>query len=123
MNFNIKCIYKIKNYHDIREEITKLLNNNEEIKNNSILYINNKRINRFQYIYQKEGIYILKILFIKSITKTDKMFSNCSSLTSLDLSYFNTNFVKDMSDMFSGCSSLTSLNTIDKRLLKKWKNH
>ena len=38
------------------------------------------------------------------------MFSNCSSLTSLDLSNFNTNNVETMSDMFSNCSSLTSLN-------------
>ena len=38
------------------------------------------------------------------------MFNDCSSLTSLDLSNFNTVNVKDMSLMFSGCSSLTSLN-------------
>ena len=38
------------------------------------------------------------------------MFSNCSSLTSLNLSNFNTNNVNDMRWMFSGCSSLTSLN-------------
>ena len=38
------------------------------------------------------------------------MFSNCSSLTSLNLSNFNTNNVNDMNSMFSFCSSLTSLN-------------
>jgi surface protein len=38
------------------------------------------------------------------------MFSSCSSLTSLNLSNFNTNNVKYMSYMFSHCSSLTSLN-------------
>ena len=38
------------------------------------------------------------------------MFYNCSSLTSLDLSNFNTINVKDMSGMFSFCSSLTYLN-------------
>ncbi len=38
------------------------------------------------------------------------MFSNCSSLTSLNLSYFNTNNVNDMSYMLSWCSSLSSLN-------------
>ena len=50
------------------------------------------------------------------------MFGDCSSLTSLNLSNFNTNNVQDMSGMFSGCSSLTSLNTTDKRLLNEWKN-
>ncbi len=50
------------------------------------------------------------------------MFSECSSLTSLNLSNFNTNNVKDMDDIFSGCSSLVSLNTENKKILKKWKN-
>ncbi len=38
------------------------------------------------------------------------MFFKCSSLTSLNLSNFNTDNVKYMRYMFSGCSSLTSLN-------------
>ena len=38
------------------------------------------------------------------------MFSNCISLTDLDLSSFNTAKVKDMSYMFYNCSSLTSLD-------------
>ena len=40
------------------------------------------------------------------------MFSNCSGLTSLDLSNFNTANVTNMSDMFSDCSGLTSLNLL-----------
>ena len=38
------------------------------------------------------------------------MFSYCSSLTSLNLSNFNTNNVTNMSYMFNICSSLTTLN-------------
>ena len=38
------------------------------------------------------------------------MFYNCSALTSLNLSNFNTNNVKDMWGMFYLCSSLTSLD-------------
>ena len=38
------------------------------------------------------------------------MFSDCSSLTSLDLSSFNTANVTSMSYMFADCSSLTSLD-------------
>ena len=34
------------------------------------------------------------------------MFYNCNSLTSLDLSNFNTQNVTDMSYMFSNCNSL-----------------
>lgn len=38
------------------------------------------------------------------------MFDLCHSLTSLNVSSFNTSNVRDMSWMFRGCSSLTSLN-------------
>ena len=38
------------------------------------------------------------------------MFYECSSLKSIDLSSFNTNNVKDMSDMFFKCSSLESID-------------
>ena len=42
------------------------------------------------------------------------MFSNCSSLTSLNLSNFNTNNVTYMDAMFYNCSSLTKNNIITK---------
>lgn len=38
------------------------------------------------------------------------MFAQCSSLTSLDLSSFNTSKVTDMRGLFEGCKKLTSLN-------------
>ena len=38
------------------------------------------------------------------------MFHGCSGLTSLGVGNFNTSKVKDMSDMFHGCSNLTSLD-------------
>ncbi len=39
-----------------------------------------------------------------------QLFYNCSGLTSLDISNFDTSNVKEMSNMFHGCSSLTSLD-------------
>ena len=39
-----------------------------------------------------------------------KMFSGCSSLTSLDLSHFDTRNVEIMIEMFRNCESLTSLD-------------
>ncbi len=42
-------------------------------------------------------------------TSMNLMFSGCSSLSSLDLSTFNTSKVASMNSMFSGCSGLTSL--------------
>ncbi len=46
----------------------------------------------------------------KFITNMSYMFYQCYSLTSLDLSNFNINNVKDMSYMFCLYSSLVSLN-------------
>ena len=43
-----------------------------------------------------------------AVTSMNSMFRSCSSLTSLDLSGFNTSAVTDMSGMFYFCSSLTS---------------
>ena len=45
-----------------------------------------------------------------SVTSMKSMFYNCSSLTSLDLSGFNTNSVTSMNGMFFGCNFLTSLD-------------
>ncbi len=44
------------------------------------------------------------------VTTMYMMFSNCSSLTSLDVSHFDTGNVRDMEAMFSNCLSLTSLD-------------
>ena len=49
------------------------------------------------------------------------MFSNCSSLTSLDLSSFDTSNVTDMSDMFSNCSSLANLDI--RKASLSWENY
>ena len=45
-----------------------------------------------------------------SAPTASNMFSGCSSLTSLDLSKFDTSSATSMSNMFSGCSSLGSLD-------------
>ena len=50
------------------------------------------------------------INFNKNYTDLSYMFAGCSSLTSINLSNFNTNNVTNMSYMFSYCSSLTSIN-------------
>ena len=44
----------------------------------------------------------------KPLENLSRMFFRCSSLTSLNLSNFNTNNAKDMSYMFHYYSSLTS---------------
>ena len=48
--------------------------------------------------------------YTSRVTNMQRIFSGCSSLTSLDLSSFNTSNVTDVSYMFYGCSSLTNLD-------------
>ena len=45
-----------------------------------------------------------------NVTDMGSMFSDCSGLTSLNLSSFNTSKVTNMFGMFSGCSGLTTLD-------------
>ena len=45
-----------------------------------------------------------------NVTSMARLFSYCTSLTSLDLSNFNTANVTDMSEMFAGCTGLTSID-------------
>ena len=45
-----------------------------------------------------------------NVTSMSAMFAGCSALPSLDLSEFNTSSVTDMGWMFNGCSKLTSLD-------------
>ena len=55
---------------------------------------------------------ITNIEFLKTdnVTNMSEMFSNCSGLTSLDVSNFKTDNVTDMSYMFSGCWNITRLD-------------
>jgi surface protein len=48
-----------------------------------------------------------------------QMFYYCENLTNLDLSYFETLNVLDMSDMFSYCSNLSILNLSSFKLNNK----
>lgn len=52
----------------------------------------------------------LEYLNTEKVTNMNSMFSNCLSLTSLDLSNFKTQNVTDMTNMFIACNKLTSLN-------------
>ena len=63
------------------------------------------------YTFSTLGEHTVKCTFNRgSLTDMSGMFINCSNLTSLDLSNFDTSNVTDMSDMFSSCSNLTSLD-------------
>lgn len=45
-----------------------------------------------------------------SLISVNRLFSECKTISSLDLSFLNTSYVSDMSYMFYGCSGLSSLD-------------
>lgn len=55
------------------------------------------------------AIFGIQYLKTDNVTYMTSMFDGCSSLTSLDLSGFNTANVKSMGSMFEGCSGLTKI--------------
>ena len=72
-----------------------------EIFINEIRFINRMKLKKDNHI-----IYIIK----NKYNNLEEMFNECSLLSSINLSNFNTNNVTDMSSMFKGCSSLNSIN-------------
>ena len=54
--------------------------------------------------------YIIKYKFKKLLKSCNFMFFNCNSLSSIDLSNFNTQNVINMGHMFFCCFSLSSLD-------------
>ena len=118
----IILINKVKN-EDIKKEIN-ILNycdkNKKEIEESCKIFKESKF--DFKYNFNEEGEYNFIFSFNQLLTNTSYMFNECSSLTSLNLSNFNTNNVNNMSYMFNECSSLTSLNTKDKKIFEELKN-
>ena len=95
----------IKKYSEVKNINKNLFEENIEI------YVNDKKIKfAFKYIIKDSNEIKVKFKFRKLLTNTSYMFSECSSLNSIDLSSFNTTNVNNMSFMFDGCSSLKSID-------------
>ena len=71
------------------------------------IFINEIKVSGNMTVNQENNI---TFIFNKNYTDLSSMFSYCSSLTSINLSNFNTNNVTNMSYMFYCCKSLTSLD-------------
>ena len=86
------------------------LKNEEEIKKCEIKI--NGEIIPFKYFvkFPKKGKYIIKYIFKNNLTKTNYMFSKCTSLININLSNLNTNTVSNMSYMFYQCKELMNIN-------------
>ena len=97
---------------------------NWEISDNGELFIGSRTVEQqftyrdvrysYEYGWYDYGHEVLSVSFslmgVKGNGSHAGMFSNCSSLTSLDLNYFDTSNITDMEAMFENCESLTSLD-------------
>ena len=101
--------YEIKK-NTLNNKIKILGNENIEIKKNCKIYLNNKEVRNIDNILFEKEKYEFKVKYKEPFVNMSHMFYNCSSLTSLNLSNYNTNHIIDMSYMFANCTSLTSLN-------------
>jgi surface protein len=122
----ITAVYSIRNY-DLDEKI-QLLNyevrdldnsifefeespNKDEIKNSCIMLFNKKKVKfRFKFKFFKPGKYTFKFIFQRNLTNASHLFYGCTNLVYIDLTHFNTKYIKDMSSMFEGCILLKTLN-------------
>ena len=113
--------HTIKLVFDDTKEITSFANMFREIQsaNRSLKKIdltscNSRTVTNFSYMFAycygvQEIIGIDSIQTLNAIN-LNRMFTNCESLTSLDLSRWKVSNVMYMQEMFDGCKSLTDLN-------------
>ena len=103
---SINCEFEIN--EENKNKLIQILN--FDINQIKEMYLDDKQIDictRYKFDKEKNNI---KIIFENNLENLNDMFSQCSSLKSLNLSNFNTNNVKHMSNIFPHCSSLINLN-------------
>ena len=88
------------------------IENNEEQIKDSIIFIDDERLNNFEYIHKfpRKGEYEIKYIFRNLLKSTNYIFYKCSNLIELDLSNFNSNNVSNMCGMFEKCRNLKKIN-------------
>ena len=91
-----------------------------DTNNNIDVYINNEKINvikdnkDWKYNFKNEGKYTFKIIFNVIISNMRGFFEECSNITSLDFSYFDTSNITDMAWMFNKCHKLEEIKGINR---------
>ena len=86
------------------------------------MYVNNNKINFcMEYNFKKIDKYLIKINCKRKLIHTKNMFYKCSSLTSLNLSNFNTNNVTNIWYMFDGLNKDCKLICNDKKIINNFK--
>ena len=115
INKEIPIINSYENYKKMhKDEIKKeelKFKNEKEIKENTEIKINGKKID-FSYYHKfiKEGTYNIEYIFKNNLTDINHMFYECKNLLNLDLSKFETKNINNMYRMFQDCKSLKKIN-------------
>jgi surface protein len=76
------------------------------------VYINEKKINKYQKYFrpEAEGLYKIRLEIDIKLKFCQNMFEFCKNIKQIDLSGFDTSKVVDMSYMFKDCDKLEQLN-------------
>ena len=80
------------------------------IINNAINYTDNQSDYHYSFSNSESNNNNITLIWNEPINITDSMFEDCSSITEIDLSHFDSSEVTSMKSMFLKCSSLISLN-------------
>jgi len=107
-----KDIYFLDNHKDFYDFDVFYRDNLKELNElNTEILINNKKYKYTKsFKPEKEGLYEIKIKFNNKIKDCSYLFYDCSNLTKINLSSFDTKKITNMSSMFKGCSNLTNIN-------------
>ena len=97
---------KSKKFNDYNKEIKDL--NEKKVE----LFINGNKKENFNkyFIPDKEGEYKITIIFKNKMKDCRYMFRNCDNIKSVDLSFFDSSDVNNMSYMFGKCHYLEEVN-------------
>ena len=113
-NSEVKIINSYEN--SVREGL-KLDNNvtiekNEEQIKKCIIIINEKKLEKFEYVkcFYRKGEYTIKYIFPTPLNSTNYMFYKCRNIIKIDLSSFNSKYVTNMCGMFEKCDNLKDIN-------------
>ena len=91
--------------------LTPVTNNFGKDNYPNLIYINEESQSKIEnQYYFKQTNNIVQLIWYNNIYNCLSMFYQCSDITEIDLSNFDTSKVINMCDMFRGCSSLSSLN-------------
>ena len=102
----------------MNEVNNKILLFNSDINGGIDVYLNNEKINLIKnnnqwlidFYSRNVGKYTFEIIFNNNLTNLKCFFSECSTITSLDLSNFDTSNVTDMYRMFNKCTKLQTIS-------------